>query len=111
MIDFECTTICPTWECAKIPPWLGDYDDAELRGEEHERPLLRQAFLETADSVDSTGEFRRACQDGDAFRKLTVRRELNLSAWAMSEDWVDECMEWAQAHPGVGMPDMDFVFE
>ncbi|KAG1751905.1 hypothetical protein EDB19DRAFT_1674474 [Suillus lakei] len=104
LIDFEAATIAPPWECAVIPPWLQDADDPESSyegGTSEERNVLRAAFLSVME-----GE---AYDMGRLFRRLTDLLCFQVNVWTSNEHniWVDERVEWAGAHPGIGLPETE----
>ncbi|KAG2354397.1 hypothetical protein BDR07DRAFT_1454139 [Suillus spraguei] len=104
MIDTgsEAATIAPLWECAVIPRWLQDTDDPESSyesGTSEERNLLHTTFLSAME-----GE---AYDMGRPLRRLTDLLCFQVNVWASNyqDIWVDERLEWAKAHPGIGLPE------
>lgn len=109
-IDFEAATIAPLWECAVIPRWLQDADDPESSyegGTSEERNVLRAAFLSAMEGSARYPEWREAYDMGRPFRRLTDLLSFQVSVWASNdcEIWVDERLEWAETHPGIGLPE------
>ncbi|KIJ33770.1 hypothetical protein M422DRAFT_264228 [Sphaerobolus stellatus SS14] len=112
LIDFEGTTITPLWECAVIPRWLQPPDDPESSyegGPAESRIALRAQFLDTVDKSNLGGEWRKAYELGRPFRELPSRLRYQVNVWASDslEEWVDERLEWAKAHPRVRFPETD----
>ncbi|KAG1809108.1 uncharacterized protein BJ212DRAFT_616460 [Suillus subaureus] len=111
-IDFEAATIAPVWECAVIPRWLQDADDPESSyegGTSEERSVLRAAFLSVMEGSARYPEWREAYDMGRPFRRLTDLLCFRVNVWASDyyEIWVDERLEWAKTHPGIGLPETD----
>ncbi|KAF8067847.1 hypothetical protein FPV67DRAFT_1780866 [Lyophyllum atratum] len=112
LLDFEGATTAPLWECAIIPRWLQHPDDPESSyggGPEKLRSPLRTTFLDTVDRSELGGEWRNAYTAGRPFRRLTDRLNFQVNVWASDvlEEWVDEHLEWAKVHPGIGLPERD----
>ncbi|KAG2154085.1 hypothetical protein DEU56DRAFT_772851 [Suillus clintonianus] len=111
-IDFEAATIAPLWECAVIPRWLQDADDPESSfegGTSGERKVLRAAFLSAMEGSARYPEWREACDMGRPFRRLTDMLYFQVNVWASNDQdiWLDERLEWAKTHPGIGLPERD----
>ncbi|KAG1847194.1 hypothetical protein DFJ58DRAFT_798363 [Suillus subalutaceus] len=111
-IDFEAATVAPLWECAVIPRWLQDADDPESSyegGTSEERNVLRAAFLSAMEGSARYPEWREAYDMGRPFRRLTDQLYFQVNVWASNdcEIWVDERLEWAKTHPGIGLPETD----
>lgn len=107
-IDFECSTIAPLWQCAKIPTWLlPETDEEHELGTEEEKENLRIMFLQTVDRVDQSGEWQKAWEKGHPFRKFTSRLYYMAEVWGSKEadEWVEERLLWAKDHPGIGFPE------
>lgn len=72
---------------------------------------LWNAFHNSIDSCDADGEWRRAYEAGEWFRRWAEHLELALSIWGAEdgylESWIDERMKWAgmSGKGGVEMPD------
>ncbi|KAG2066529.1 hypothetical protein BDR04DRAFT_1081817 [Suillus decipiens] len=112
LIDFEAATIAPLWECAVIPRWLQDANDPESSyegGTSEERNVLRATFLSTMEGSAQYPEWREAYDMGRPFRRLTDMLRFHVNVWASNDCniWVDELLEWAKAHPGIGLPETD----
>ncbi|KAG2352776.1 hypothetical protein BDR07DRAFT_1212766, partial [Suillus spraguei] len=107
-IDFEAATIAPLWECAVIPRWLQDAGDPESSyegGTSEERNVLRTTFLSAMEGSALYPEWREAYDMGRPFRRLTDMLHFQVNVWASDagDIWVDERLEWAKTHPGIGL--------
>ncbi|KAJ7879552.1 hypothetical protein B0H14DRAFT_1605136 [Mycena olivaceomarginata] len=109
LIDFEGATVAPLWDCAYMPRWLQDPDEWDATyegGPAEDRKILRDLFLEKVEKHDQTGEWIRALVRGRPFREFTDRLIFNVGVWVDQEEWMDQRIEWAKTHPGVGYPSM-----
>ncbi|KAG2363058.1 hypothetical protein BDR07DRAFT_1609037 [Suillus spraguei] len=90
LIDFEAVTIAPLWECAVIPRWLQDANDPES-------------------SYEGGTKWKEAYDMGRPFRRPTDMLCFQVNVWASNDRniWADELLEWAKAHPGIGLPETD----
>ncbi|KAJ7151217.1 hypothetical protein C8R46DRAFT_914440, partial [Mycena filopes] len=106
LIDFEGVTVAPLWDCASMPHWLQDPNEWDGTPECGSDERLRALFWERVKAEDPTGEWVRACEKGRWFREFSSRLDFQVGVWADREmkRWVDERIEWAKAHPGVGRP-------
>ncbi|KAJ7170853.1 hypothetical protein C8R43DRAFT_981291 [Mycena crocata] len=110
LIDFEGAQIAPLWECAYLPPWIQDpdeWDGTYEGGSPEEKKTLRELFMKKIKENDPTGEWIRALERGRPFREFTNMLNFSVNVWADMEKWVDERLEWAKSHPGVGYEDSD----
>jgi hypothetical protein len=95
-----------------IPRWLQDADDPESSyegGTSEERGVLRAVFLSAMEGSVRYPEWREAYELGRPFRRLTDLLCFQVNVWASNnhEIWVDQRLEWAKNHPGIGLPETD----
>jgi hypothetical protein len=105
LIDCEGATVAPLWECASLPFWLQhdeEWDGGSEGGSAEEKAALRDIFLRRVRECDATGEWMRAMERGRPFREFTRLVNFHVGVWAELEKRVDELLEWAKNHPGVG---------
>ncbi|CAE6426132.1 unnamed protein product [Rhizoctonia solani] len=114
-VNFEATTLVPLWQSATVPQWIPDPDGdmaGWYGGTPEDQKELWSTFHTTMDHLDhglTGGEWRRAYEAGKHFRDFADRIHMGIPYWAKEmEDRVKDRMEWAQQHPGVGMPDKDW---
>ncbi|KAF8693964.1 Phosphotransferase enzyme family, partial [Rhizoctonia solani] len=107
-IDSEGTTIAPLWQVATVPQWIPDPNGDTANwygGTLEDQRALWSAFHQTMDEHDTTGDWRKAYELGEPCREFAGRLDLGFQKWdERMESWLARRLEWAEKHPGVGIP-------
>ncbi|GAB1523835.1 hypothetical protein RhiTH_006985 [Rhizoctonia solani] len=107
-IDSEGTTIAPLWQVATVPQWIPDPNGDTANwygGTPEDQRALWSAFHQTMDEHDTTGDWRKAYELGEPYRGFAGRLDLGFQQWdERMESWLARRLEWAEKHPGVGIP-------
>ena len=76
-------------------------------GTPEEQRALWLAFHTTIDQYDNAltgGEWRKAYELGEPFRRFAAHFGLGVQFWDEDrEAWLKKRLEWSEAHPGLGL--------